>query len=133
MAAAAPSSVRASRAQAHDVRFEGVQPEIVRAARRRRCGQHRPGPEANVRAHVGHVDLPVRRESEHPALQGRLAVDRYLIRVIEARAEQDVARCADDGTSPKAQAQGVGSDRGDPAAGDGHGRHEMMLHRYVQC
>ena len=130
--ARAPSSAEVSRANARASGSKAC--SLSRpSAFRRGCGKQRPRPEADVRADVGHVDLATWRELERPALQGRLAVDRHVVRVVEARAEQDEARGADYGAPSKGTAGGIGSRRGDPAAGNSHGRHGMMLHRYVQC
>jgi hypothetical protein len=40
------------------IRFEGVQPEVFGTVCRRRRGQQRSRPQTDVRAHVGHVELP---------------------------------------------------------------------------
>ena len=49
------------------------------------------------------MDLSARGQRKHPALQGQLAVDRHVVRVVESRPEQDVSRGAMTARLPKAR------------------------------
>jgi hypothetical protein len=98
--------------------LEGVQPQICLTACLRRGSEHGFRPPADVGPHVRDVNLLSRlREPEYPALQGRLAVGRQVIRVVKACARKDVAGGPDDGAPPRYPAGEVRGDRRGPAGG----------------
>jgi len=74
------------------------------------------------------VNFPARRESDHPAPQGCLAIDRYVTKVIKARPEQDVASGTDDFAHTEGAADEVGDGRGDAAIGGSEIEHGAILH-----